>query len=84
MPVHGGLMKRPGGPKVLLGDLILQKGALVPQILPDQTEQLVVRELDEEKIELAFLDTPEYTGQPRVIVKPMGSPSHGWSGAVRW
>lgn len=71
MQVHGGLMKRADGPKVLLGDLILKRGALVPQILPDQTEQLVVRELDEQKIELAFLDTPEYTGQPRVIIIPM-------------
>ncbi|MGK0184600.1 MAG: hypothetical protein ACI9R3_000373 [Verrucomicrobiales bacterium] len=67
MTIHGGLMDRPGGPKVLLGDLILQKGSLVPQVLPDQTEQLVVRELNHEKIELAYLDTPEYKGPPRVI-----------------
>ncbi|MCB1096753.1 MAG: hypothetical protein KDN22_14335 [Verrucomicrobiae bacterium] len=71
MPVHGGLMKRPGGPKILLGDLILQKGALVPQILENQTEQLVVRELDDESIELAFLETPDYKGPPRVIVIPL-------------
>lgn len=71
MTVHGGLMNRSGGPKVLLGDLILQKGSLVPQVLPDQTEQLVVTELDAEKIELAFLEPPEYKGQPRVIVIPM-------------
>jgi hypothetical protein len=71
MAVHGGLMSRVGGPKILLGDLILQKGSLVPQILPDQTEQLVVQQLDGEKIELAFLETPQYKGQPRVITIPL-------------
>jgi hypothetical protein len=67
----GGMGNGSNGMKVLVGDLILRKGTLLPQVIPDQTEQLVVRELDSDMIELAFLEVPQYQGQPRVIVIPL-------------
>ena len=67
LEVKGGQISRPGGPRILLGDLILEQGTLLPQLIPDQTEQLAVREISEEKIELAFLESLDYMGQPRVI-----------------
>lgn len=49
------------GLRVLLGDIILEKGKLLPQLLEDQTEVLRVEKIDSEMVVLEWLDTK--TGQ---------------------
>tara|TARA_R110002096_G_scaffold114770_4_gene248794 strand:+ start:6566 stop:7159 length:594 start_codon:yes stop_codon:yes gene_type:complete len=40
---------------VLYGDLRLTEGAMVPQLLPDQNDELIVSSLTNEEVELAWL-----------------------------
>ncbi len=53
------------GLRILLGDIILEKGRVVPQLIPDQTEHLQVIRVTKENILLGWLDieTHELTGK---------------------
>lgn len=55
----------PNGLRVLLGDIILEQGRLLPQLLEDQSESLQVVELNENTVILGWLDieTNELTGK---------------------
>ena len=55
----------PNGLRVLLGDIILEDGRIVPQLLEDQSESLRVVELNEDTVVLGWLDieTGELTGK---------------------
>lgn len=53
------------GLRVLLGDIILEKGGVLPKLLEDQTEDLQVIEVSEDSVILGWLDieTGELTGK---------------------
>ena len=53
------------GLRLLLGDIILEKGQVVPQLIPDQTEHLQVIRVTKENVLLGWLDieTHELTGK---------------------
>ncbi|MEM1441819.1 MAG: hypothetical protein AAGF67_05725 [Verrucomicrobiota bacterium] len=53
------------GLRVLLGDIIIEKGAVLPKLLEDQTEDLKVMEVNEDSVVLGWLDieTGELTGK---------------------
>ncbi len=55
----------PNGLRVLLGDIILEQGRLLPQLLEEQSESLQVVELNENTVILGWLDieTNELTGK---------------------
>ncbi|CAN5331726.1 hypothetical protein BH23VER1_BH23VER1_06310 [soil metagenome] len=73
----GGVMRGASGYKVLIGGMILEAGALVPPVIPGQTEMLEVVSIDERKIEFAWVETeaiaPNFLARQMVIdlnVKP--------------
>ncbi len=67
----GGVSKSAdGGLRVLLGDMKLERGAVVPQVLQDQTTQLMVAMITEEKIEFAWLEESG-KGTGRRLVMPI-------------
>jgi hypothetical protein len=55
----------PNGLRVLLGDIILEKGRVLPQLLEDQSEILQVLELSEDAAVLGWIDreTNQVTGK---------------------
>lgn len=55
----------PNGLRVLLGDIILEQGRILPQLLEDQSESLQVVELSEDTVVLGWVDseTNELTGK---------------------
>jgi len=55
----------PNGLRVLLGDIILEQGRILPQLLEDQSESLQVIELSEDTVVLGWVDseTNELTGK---------------------
>ncbi len=55
----GGVMRGSSGYKVLIGSMILEAGALVPPVIPGQTEVLEVRSIDEKTIEFAWVETED-------------------------
>ena len=73
---------------VLLGDIRIKRGMIMPQLLTNQTQQLKVTEITENKIVLGWLDieTGELTGKTMQLPFDL-SPSviyvlHGQGGAV--
>lgn len=58
-----------GSIKVLVGDLILEKGKLVPKLLQGQTELIIVSDVSEAQAELAWLDkrSSRYDGRKLII-----------------
>ncbi len=58
-----------GSVKVLVGDLILEKGKLVPKLLKGQTELIIVSDVSEVQAELAWLDkrTSRYDGRKLIL-----------------
>lgn len=84
-----GRSRGPNGLRLLLGDIILEPGRVLPELLEDQSESLKVVEVNEESLLLAWLDieTGEPTGKTMSIIYDL-SPSisyalHGQSGADR-
>lgn len=57
-----GSSRGPQGLRILLGDIILEKGRNLPELLEDQSESLQVVEVNEESLVLSWLDAE--TGQP--------------------
>lgn len=53
------------GLRILLGDIIIEQGQILPVLIPDQSENLKVVEVTEETVTLAWLDieTNEPTGK---------------------
>jgi hypothetical protein len=66
----------PNGLRVLLGDIILEEGTILPQLLEDQSENLRVVELNEDTVVLGWLDieTNELTGKSMQVAYDL-SPS---------
>ena len=52
---------------VLLGDIILRRGQLVPAIIPNQTVQLMVRDITPERVELVWVEKKPTGLNPRVL-----------------
>lgn len=52
---------------VLLGDIILRRGELVPAIIPNQTVQLAVKDISPEKIELVWIEKKPTGLNPRTL-----------------
>lgn len=61
LPVSGQSLGK-NGLRILLGDIILEQGRLLPSLLPDQSENLRVLEVNPESIVFAWLDVE--TGEP--------------------
>lgn len=66
----------PNGLRVLLGDIILEEGAVLPQLIENQSENLKVTELGEDTVVLGWLDieTNELTGKTMQVAYDL-SPS---------
>lgn len=66
----------PNGLRVLLGDIILEEGAILPHLIEDQSENLRVIELGEDTVVLGWLDieTNELTGKSMQVAYDL-SPS---------
>ena len=62
LSVTGQVRGGSNGLRVLLGDIILEKGRILPQLLPEQSENLQVVEVTEENVVFAWLDIE--TGEP--------------------
>lgn len=60
-----GRSQGPNGLRVLLGDIILEQGTILPQLIEDQSENLSVVDLNEDTVVLGWLDieTGELTGK---------------------
>lgn len=52
----GGITRGYGVVKVLLGSFMLEKGGLLPDVIPGQTERLRVMEVSEKYVELGFVE----------------------------
>ncbi|MCB1235219.1 MAG: hypothetical protein KDM91_09125 [Verrucomicrobiae bacterium] len=61
----GGVSRGVNGLRVLVGDIILEKGRTVRPVLEDQTEELVVTQITDQEVELGWVDleTGELTGK---------------------
>lgn len=57
-----GRSRGPRGLRVLLGDIILEEGRILPPLIPDQTENLKVDEVSEDNVVFSWLDIE--TGEP--------------------
>lgn len=85
LSVKGRVGGGPNGPKILLGDIILEKGRELPPLIQEQVESLKVIEISDNSIILGWLDveTRELTGKtmqvsydltPRISYKLHGQP----------
>ncbi len=70
----------PNGLRVLLGDIILEKGRALPQLLGDQSESLQVIDLTEDTVILGWIDATsgELTGKTVQVAYDL-SPSVGYA-----
>ena len=59
-----------GSPRVLVGDLILAEGELVPQVIENQTDVLRVTRITDKEVELTWVDE-EATAAPRRLPIPI-------------
>ncbi|MDB6072356.1 MAG: hypothetical protein JWL81_3527 [Verrucomicrobiales bacterium] len=65
-----GITKGPSGYSALLGDLILEEGAQVPPVIPNQTQILRVTKVTDKLVQIAWVEGAGYeTVAPRKIVK---------------
>lgn len=55
LPITGRTMG-PKGPRILAGEIIFERGELVDHVIQDQTENLIVENISENTIELAWID----------------------------
>jgi len=55
-----------GSPRVLVGDLILKEGAIVPQVIENQTDILKVTRITDKEVELTWV-AEEVADQPRKL-----------------
>lgn len=65
-----GVTNSNGKSKVLLGDMILEKGSLVPEVIANQTQRLIVSNVDKTKIVLSWVE-PSDSGKPRQLLIPV-------------
>lgn len=81
-----GRSQGPNGLRILLGDIILEEGRVLPQLLEEQSESLRVAELSEDTVVLAWIDpeTLEPTGKTMQVAYDLtpsvGYALHGQSG----
>lgn len=71
-----GRSRGPNGLRVLLGDIILERGKVLPQLIVDQSERLQVIEVNDDTVILGWLDveTGELTGKTTQVAYDL-SPS---------
>lgn len=55
LPITGRTMG-PKGPRILAGEIIFERGELVDHVIQDQTENLIVENISDHTIELAWID----------------------------
>ena len=67
LPVVGASIRPDGKMKVMLGDIMLQPGQVVPQVFADQQVRLTVRNITMQNIELAWQEK-EATGLPPKVM----------------
>lgn len=75
-----GRSQGPNGLRILLGDIILEEGRVLPQLLEEQSESLRVVELSEDTVVLAWIDpeTGELTGKTMQVAYDL-TPSVGYA-----
>ncbi len=75
-----GRSRGPNGLRILLGDIILEEGRPLPQLLRDQSESLRVVELNEDTVVLGWLDleTGALTGKTMQVAYDL-TPSVGYA-----
>ncbi|MBK8040698.1 MAG: hypothetical protein IPK22_26735 [Verrucomicrobiaceae bacterium] len=67
LPVVGASIRPDGKMKVMLGDIMLQPGQVVPQVFADQQVRLTVKNITMQNIELAW-EEKEATGLPPKVM----------------
>jgi hypothetical protein len=67
LPVVGASIRPDGKMKVMLGDIMLQPGQVVPQVFADQQVKLTVKNITMQSIELAWQEK-EATGLPPKVM----------------
>ncbi|MCB1245016.1 MAG: hypothetical protein AB7I98_01690 [Verrucomicrobiales bacterium] len=52
----GGVSRGDGGLRILVGNIILEKGLILPQLVEDQRERLIVSDISENEVEIAWTE----------------------------
>jgi len=63
-----GVSRGPGGLRVLMGDLILEKGYEVPPLLENQASRIMVTGVSENEVELSWLDPESGEVTPKKLL----------------
>ncbi len=71
LPVVGTKRMEDGGMRVLLGDLILETGKVVPPVLPGQLVELKVKNITTQYIELAWQEKRASGLPPKLMIIPI-------------
>lgn len=71
LPVVGTKRMENGGMRVLLGNLILETGKVVPPVLPDQLVELKVKNITPQYIELAWQEKRASGLPPKLMIIPI-------------
>lgn len=71
LPVVGTKRMADGGMRVLLGNIILETGKVVPPVIPDQQVELKVKNITTEYIELAWQEKRATGLPPKLMVIPI-------------
>lgn len=71
LEVNGMSEARNGFQRVLLGDMILEKGKKVPQLVDLQSETLIVSDITDEQIELSWVDEVTMRLDGRKLIIPI-------------
>lgn len=71
LPVVGTKRMTDGKMRVLLGDVILETGGVVPKVLPEQLVELHVKNITEEYIELAWQEKRATGLPPKLMIIPI-------------
>ncbi len=71
LQVNGMSEARNGFQRVLVGDMILEKGKKVPQLIAGQSETLIVSDITDEQIELSWVDEATMRLDGRKLLIPI-------------
>ncbi len=69
--VVGSVRGKNGAINVMLGDIVLETGRILPHLLPEQTLDLQVKEIKEDSIELLWVEKKVSGLPPRILTLPM-------------
>ncbi len=71
LKVNGMSSAKDGFQRILLGDMILEKGKKVPQLIAGQSETLIVSDVTDEQIELSWVDEATMRLDGRKLLIPI-------------